>query len=336
MTIRRVSRALIASVAAFMVCTVSAQGQAPIEWQYYTFNQPNDNITKTNRAFAEDVFKATNGRLKISVSAAGELPYRAQEVLRAVANNQIQMGDIAVGLAAGDVPELDVMSLPFLCASYEQFERALPMVSKAADEVLNRKFGLAALMHWTPPPQNLWSSRTISTLNDFKGLKVRTWNPPQVEMMRALGGTAVTISPAEVIPALQRKVIDAIVTGSLSANDWRAYDVVSNGYLLNISMGHMAIVVNNAELAKLPPDLQQVLRAKATEWRPKYMQMSREGGRAALANMASKGVKLVDPTPDDLQKGSTMVRSIWDDWAKKHGDIGRSMLDGTRAACQGG
>lgn len=335
MITRSISRFLALILGLCALIGAPARAQAPIEWKYYTFNQPNDNITKTNRAFAEDVLKATNGRLRISVAAAGELPYRAQEVLRALANNQIQMGDIAFGLAAGDVPELDVMSLPFLCASYEQFEKAVPIVARTADEVLGRKFGLAALMHWTPPPQNLWSSRPISTLADFNGLKVRTWNPPQVEMMRALGGTAVTISPAEVIPALQRKVIDAIITGSLSANDWRAYDIVTNGYLLNISMGHMAMVINNAELAKLPPDLQQVLRSKAAEWRPKYMQMSREGGSAALASMSSKGVKLTEPTTDDLRKGSAMVRNIWDEWARKHGDTGRAMLAGTRAACQG-
>lgn len=313
-----------------------AFGQSPIEWKYFTFNQPNDNITKTNRAFAEDVAKATGGRLRIVVSAAGEMPYRPQDVLRALAGNQIQIGDIAFGLSAGDVPELDVMSLPFLCPSYESFDRAVPEISKAAEQVLKGKFGLSALMHWTPPPQNLWSSRPLTSLADFKGLKVRTWNPPQVEMMRALGGTAVAIAPAEVIPSLQRKVIDAIITGALSANDWRAYDVVSNGYLINISMGHMAMVVNNAELAKLPPEVQQTLLAKAAEWRGKYMQMSRDGGKAALGNLAANGVKLVDPAPEDLRQAGSMVRGIWTDWSRRHGDIGRALLDSTMKACQPG
>jgi|GEM_PF-1217321 len=311
-----------------------ALAQVPIEWKYYTFNQTNDNITKTNRAFAEDVAKATGGRLKITVFAAGELPYRPQDVLRALSGDQIQMGDVAFGLSAGDVPELDVMSLPFLCNTYETFDKAVPAVTRAAEQVLKDKFGLSAMMHWTPPPQNLWSSRPLTTLAEFKGLKVRTWNPPQVEMMRALGGTAVTIAPAEVIPSLQRKVIDAIITGALSANDWRAYDVVSFGYLLPISMGHMAMVVNNAQLSKLPPDLQQVLLAKATEWRPKYMQMSREGGKAALTNLSSNGVRLTEPTADDLRRASLLVQPIWTEWARKHGESGRILLESTKAACQ--
>ncbi len=311
----------------------TASAQSPIEWKYYTFNKPKDNITKTHRKFAAKVLDETGGRLNITVYGAGELPYRAPDMLKTVSSNQIQMGDIAFGLSAGDVPELNLLTLPFLCASYEEFDAALPGISQFADKVLNEKFGVTAAVHFTPPPQNLWSTKAITSLKDFEGLKVRTWNPAQVSMMKALGGSPVAINPKEVITSLQRNVVDAVVTGSLSANDWGVFEIVKNGYLLNISMGHMAMIINNAELAKLPDDVRKILLDTASGFTEEYRKMSEIGGAAAIENMIANGVTMNEPTASDLSEAKKMVRSIWDEWAAANGDVGKSLLEGALQSC---
>ena len=56
----------------------TAAAQAPVEWQFFTYFPPNDKPAQLNKAFAEDVAKATGGKLKITVFAAGELPYKAR------------------------------------------------------------------------------------------------------------------------------------------------------------------------------------------------------------------------------------------------------------------
>ena len=303
------------------------------EWKFFTYFPPNDKPAALNRDFAADVGRATNGRLKITVFAAGELPYKAPDVVKAVATNQVQMGDVAVGFASGDAPDLNVLSLPFMCTSYEQFDKALAVVKPVADDQLAKKFGLTAVIHWTMPPQNFWLSKPVAKIDDFKGVKVRTWNPEQVEMMKALGGSAVSITSAEVIPALERKVIDGAITSALSASDWRAYELVKTGYMVNMTMGHQVMLVNNAELAKLPADVRQTLVAKAAEWTPKYRAMSEGGEQEARANLTTNKVALVEPSADDRAKARTMMRPMWDAWADKHGAVGKQLVDGTMKAC---
>jgi len=310
----------------------SAFGQGT-EWKFFTYFPPNDKPAQLNRAFAEDVARATGGKLKITVLAAGELPYKAADVVKAVSTNQVQMGDVAVGFAAGDVPDLNVLGLPFLCTSYDEFDKALPAVAAAADAQLGKKFGLTVGIHWTMPPQNFWLNRPVARLDDLKGLKVRTWSPEQVEMMRLLGGSAVSITSAEVIPALERKVIDGAITSALSANDWKAYEIVKTGYLVNLTMGHQVMLVNSAELAKLAPDVRAVLQAKMNEYAPRYRKMSEDGDKAARANLAANKVNLVDPTPDDRKRARAIMRPMWDAWAKKHGAVGQQLLDGAMKAC---
>src|SRR5690606_29149869 len=143
----------------------AAQAQtAPIEWRFFSYFAPSEQAVKLNRALAEEIGKATDGRLRIRVFAGGELPYKAPDVVRAVASNQVQMGDVAVGFASGDVPELNVLSLPFLCTTYDQFAQALPSVSGVVDETLAKRFGVTVAMHRTMPPQSLWLKRPVGAL----------------------------------------------------------------------------------------------------------------------------------------------------------------------------
>lgn len=299
---------------------------AEVEWKFFTYFPTNDKPAVQNRAFADDLLKASQGRFKITVFAAGELPYKAPDVVKAVASNQVQMGDVAVGFAAGDAPELNVFSLPFLCTSYEGFHGALPAVAAVTDDVMLKKFNVRVLMHWTMPAQNLWLNRPVAALDELRNLKVRTWNPQQSEMLKLLNASSVSITSAEVVPALERRVIDGAITSALSANDWKAYDIVKNGFMLNVTMGHQVMMVNEAELKKLPADLARLLGTKAGEWGPRYRQMSEEGDRAARANLVKNGVTLREPSAADMAKARTLMRPMWEGWADRYPGTGRDLL----------
>jgi TRAP-type transport system periplasmic protein len=311
----------------------AVQAQAPIEWRFYTYFPGGDKPVALNRQFAEDVGKATGGRLKITVLAAGELPYKAPDALKVVSTNQVQMADAAVGFLAGDVPEVNVLGMPFLCSSYDQFDRAVPAVAKTVDAELQKKFGVTVGIHWTMPPQNFWMNKPLAKLDELKGQKVRAWNPDQVEMMKRLGGSAISINSAEVIPALERKVIDGAITSSLSANDWKAYEIVRTGYMVNLSMGHQIMFVNSAELAKLPADVRSTLLAKFQEWAPKYRQMSEQGDQDARKNLVANKVSLVEPSADDRRRAQTLMQPMWGEWATKHGPVAQQLLTETTKVC---
>ena len=133
------------------LATATPAAGADHEWKFFTYFGANDLPTNMHRAFAEDLTKATNGRLKVTVYSGGELPYKFSDVLRLVATNQVQMGDVAVGLNAGELPGLNVFDLPFLCTSFDSFYKASAAVAPSVDSVLQSKFGIGSLIHWTMP-----------------------------------------------------------------------------------------------------------------------------------------------------------------------------------------
>ena len=280
----------IAALAAALTAPASAQ---TTEWKFYTYFANNDKPTQLHRAFAEDVTKATGGKLKITVFSSGELPYKAADVLRTVASNQVEIGDVALGFVAGDVPELNAFAMPFACTSIDKFyDAAIPAVSKTVDNVLSQRFKTASVMHWTMPPQQLWLVKVVDNLDGLKGLKVRSWNREQAEVMRLVGGSGVTINPAEVIPSLQRRVVDGAFTAAVPALDWKINEVAAFGYLLNLTLSHQAVTVNEAALAKLPEDVRKIFLDKAKEWAPKYRSEMIEADAAARKTLVERGMKL--------------------------------------------
>jgi TRAP-type transport system periplasmic protein len=322
----------IAALAALSSADVQA---ADVDWKFYTYFAANDKPTMLHRAFAEDVEKATDGRLKITVFSSGELPYKAADVLRVVSSSQVEIGDVAFGFVAGDVPELNALSMPFVCTSMDKFyDNFAPSVEQTVNDTLEAKFQSTSVMQWVMPPQQLWLVEPIEGLDDLRNLKVRSWNREQAELMRLAGGSGVTITPAEVIPALQRGVVDGAFTAAVPALDWKFNEVTKFGYMMNLTLAHQAVVVNNAALEALPDDLRTIFLEKAEEWGPKYRSELIAADKSAREALTEKGMTLRDATPEEVEQLREVTKPIAEEWAARAGSVGQQMLSVAIEACK--
>lgn len=317
----------LGALAAFSALGVGHSSAADVSWKFYTYFAANDKPTTLHRAFAQDVEKATGGRFKITVFSAAELPYKASDVLRIVGSKQVEMGDVAFGFVAGDVPELNALSMPFSCTSMDKFYDTLaPAIDKPINALLESKFRATSIMQWVMPPQQLWLTKPANGVDGLKNLKVRSWNREQAEMMRLVGGSGVTITPAEVIPALQRGVVDGAFTAAVPALDWKFNEVTKFAYMMDLTLAHQALVVNQAALQALPEDLRKTLLAKTVEWAPKYRAEMIAADRDARKTLAEKGMTLRDATPEEVARLREITKPISDEWAAKAGPVGKDML----------
>lgn len=325
-------RIVTAIMAAGLAMTAVGAKAAEYEWKFYTYFAVNDLPTNMHRAFAEDLTKSTGGVLKVSVYAGGELPYKFSDVLRLVSTNQVQMGDLAVGLNVGELPGMNVFDLPFLCTSYDTFFNAVDVVGSTYEKVLTDKFGIGSLIQWTMPPQQIWLTQPIQRIDELKGRKVRIWSKMHSDMLQRFGATGVTISSAEVTTALERRIADGAITAAIPAYDWRFYDVAKTGYMLNMQMSHQIVAVNAAQLNKLPAETRKIVLQKSREWAPRYRKTIEDGELIAKKKLVEKGEKLVDATPQDLAKARNVTRPIWDAWAKESA-VAANLFDKVARVC---
>ena len=106
----------------------------------------------------------------------------------------------------------------------------------------------------------LFCNAEIKGLADLKGKKVRTSSRTTAEFVEALG-SSVTMAFGEVVPALQNKVVDCAITGSLSGYSAKWYEVSTHLYALPISWNQQIHAVNQKAWDKLDPAVRGFLQA---------------------------------------------------------------------------
>lgn len=307
---------------------------ADFEWKAFTIYSVADKPAEWMRGFAKAVNEATDGRLNITVFSGGELPYKGVDVYRALSRRQIEIGHSPTGFIAPDLPLLDAMSMPFACMDMHKFlDASLPKIRPEFDKAISEKFGATPVIHYAYPGQEVWSRAPIKSIGDFKGLKIRAWNAGQVETLDRLGASSVSITTAEVTPALQRGVIDGAITASINAAGWKWSEVLKNGYLFNITLSHEVIAVNNAALAELPEDVRKTFLRVAGEWEGKYREEVFKLDDAARATLIKEGMTLTSPSESEAKALSDMTADIGTAWAQKNGEVAAKVLADIRATC---
>jgi TRAP-type C4-dicarboxylate transport system substrate-binding protein len=200
---------------------------------------------------------ASNGAVTADFEAVDVMGIQDFQVMRL---NKLGVMDFAAGdisKMAGDDPVFEGCDLAGLTLDIRMARKACTAWKPAMSRVLAEKFNIRLLANGTNPPQVFWCREQIRGLADLKGKKVRVFNKTMSDFITAVGGTTVSMAFAEVVPALQRGVVDCAVTGSLSGNT-AGWPEVSK-YLYPMYMGWSINYegVNVGSWNRFPPEVQK-------------------------------------------------------------------------------
>jgi TRAP-type mannitol/chloroaromatic compound transport system substrate-binding protein len=157
---------------------------------------------------AERIAALSGGRLQINVSAAGEV-VPAFEVLDAVGGGVAEIGHTAAFYWQGKQPAAAYFTtVPFGLTPNEHVAWIEAGGGQALWDEIYRPFGVKPFMGGnTGVCMGGWFRREIKSLDDVKGLKVRSLGLGG-EVYRRLGATPQTTSPGEILVALQSGLVD--------------------------------------------------------------------------------------------------------------------------------
>jgi TRAP-type C4-dicarboxylate transport system substrate-binding protein len=99
------------------LAVASGEVQAQAKWDLPTAYPAANFHTENIQQFANDVDKATGGKLKITVHPGASL-FKAQEIKRAVQGGQAQAGEILLVNFSNEDPLYGLDGVPFLATSY--------------------------------------------------------------------------------------------------------------------------------------------------------------------------------------------------------------------------
>jgi len=316
--------AFAAALAAAFISSVAAQ----TKWDMPTAYAPTNFHTENISQFIADVDKATAGKLKIQLHANASL-FKMPEIKRSVQGGQAQIGEILVSAYSNEDPIFGVDSVPFLATSIKDAEK-LWKASRKAIEDRFAKQGLVVLYSVPWPPQGIYSSRTLNSMADMKGLKMRTYNPYTARIAELAGAQPVTIQVAELAQAFATGAVNANITSGATGYDTKAWEVVKNYYDTQAWIPKNIVFANKAAFDALDKPAQAALLKCAAEAEARGWKTSEEKTKWYTEQLAKNGMNVVQPSAQlkaDFRKvGETMTA----EWLATAGADGKAIVDAYR------
>src|SRR3712207_3799131 len=212
------------------------------------------------RFWKERVLEITDGRVPARIVPLERSGVRGQQVLQLLRLGVIPFGNILLGLAAADEPELNAVDLPLLSPDIRSLRRAVAAWRPRLEAVLRERYGLNLLAVYTYPAQVIFCREPFDNISDLAGRRVRTSSVGQSELIGALGGTPVVIPFAEIVSAIRAGVVDCAITAAGSGNLIGLHEVTNHVSRLGISWGVSIFAANQAAWDDLPEDIRAHLR----------------------------------------------------------------------------
>lgn len=270
---------------------------------------------KLYEQFAADVFDATDGRLEIIVRPASELPYDTTEYLKVCGQGLIDMVGAQSGYVAGDSKLATLTSMPFLCASMDEFIEANNVLLPELQAEFG-KFNTTLLFYWLDSPQRFWGKgKAIKDWGDMKGLKLRTYSPEQQHFAAQVGAVPVSMAASEVPSSVQRGVINSLITGAVWANDNKYYDFVDWAFPVPFNMSGIWVLINNDVLKKLPEEVKNIFIDQCTLAQDSFITTIKNTDSEAMQSMEDNGVVFSEIPPEIIESGSSFMLDYWVEWA---------------------
>jgi TRAP-type mannitol/chloroaromatic compound transport system substrate-binding protein len=307
----------------------AAQQEAPrtartFTWKMQSTWTAGDWHQQNPKNFVDMVQEMSGGRLRIELLPVGAV-VPAFEVLDAVHKGLLDAGNAWPGYWYGKHPAATLFGSapggPFGMNS-EDFLGWMYLGGglDLYNELLQKELGLnvVAFPSFGETPEPLgWFPRPIRNVADFKGLKFRAAGM-SAEVFSEFGMSVVTLPGGEIIPALERKVIDAAEFSDPTSDMSLGFqDVLKYYHLPGIHQptGIMEILINKQKWDELPTDLKAIVRYAAMATTLLYtVQMLDRNSQDLKTLVERHGVTVVESPRDVLEE----VLKAWDRVAEKY------------------
>ena len=300
-------RILSALVALIMLLTVSAIAEENPEMFLTCGNaaQDGDSLDTAMDYFVEEFGKRTDGAVTGSVSTASALGGHADMI------SMVQIGSIQVAEATASVlstvaPKFAVFDIPYMApgSAYEVYDLLMGDAGEILNQNLIESAGLRVISWMCRTPRHVYSAKgPIETLDDWKGLKIRTMqSTAMTEAMNLLGAQPTAIATAERYMALQTGVVEAAENNVAEIYNCAEYEVTK--YLSKT--GHLCspnvIYVSEAWFQSLPENYQQLVLEIGQEAGALATKIESESEADFESKLVSEGGMIVNEiSPEALQ-----------------------------------
>jgi TRAP-type C4-dicarboxylate transport system substrate-binding protein len=289
------------------ILAITAFAADPVKLRIATYNPPRGMEGQMTKWLVEEIGKRSGGQIKFETYYGGSL-LKARETLKGIQAGTADMGFIFVPYFPRELPAWTVAE-PFLQGPvapekradffWELYEQA-PELKKAL-----QKWNQILVAVHVFGKHSVGGPRSLNSLSDLKGLKVRCAGGYDAAHMSSLGANVVFMKGAEVYSAMQKGAIDANYTPVTSYYKYKLYEIGKNHHLLVIPqfIGSVALITMNQDsFNKLSAEQQAAVLKAGKEYSEVESKKIRALEKEYSAKMTEAGLKLVNIPKEQVLK----------------------------------
>jgi len=307
---------------------LASQSFAQVKWDLPAAYPASNFHTENLVQFANDVDKATGGKLKIQVHANASL-FKAPEIKRAVQQGQAQIGEILLVNYQNEWQLFGADGLPFLADSYDSAMKFYQVQKPILEKKFNEQ-GMSLLYAVAWPPQGIYVKKPINSAADLKGVKWRAYSPATARIAELVGAQPVTVQAAELSQAMATGVIESYMSSGSTGFDTKTYEHIKYWYDTQAWLPKNAVIVNKAAFDALDASTKQAVLKAAADAETRGWTASKRVNTESLEKLKANGMNIVAPSAQlkaDMKKvGDVMLK----EWLEKAGPEGKALVDNFR------
>lgn len=271
--------------------------------------------------FKELLETSSDGRFEVSIYPASQLGSEV-DVITQVQSDSLEVGLVSPAIMSNVSPEAAVFSMPYVIAGDSEKEQYANLRSVAEiPEVVAMTEAIAANYNMRAVDWSWWygnrhvtnSTRAIDSINDLKGLKLRTPDAPiHFLAIEAMGASPTPMAFSELYLALQ--------TGAVDGQE-NPYSTIETGKFFEVQKhlavtGHLTqgevVLFSEAFWQRLSSEDQKLIQDAVQEAGVYQSEIAMQDNAASLDRLQNEhGLKITYPDVSELRAQAESIATKW-------------------------
>jgi TRAP-type C4-dicarboxylate transport system, periplasmic component len=268
--------------------------------------------------FAQEVEKLTGGKVKIKIFPGGALG-GAPELADSVKTGIADIAFIVPSYTTGRFPRTSAFDLPFI---FDNAVQAAEILYEVYDQYLAEDFkDYKVLWLYSCDTGQLHSvGKPIRKLADLQGMKMRAPSSYMSEALRLLGANPVSMPLSELSMALDKRVIDGMLSPNTSLTDFKLTELIKNTTQIDFYISPMAVIMNKEKYNSLPDYAKKALdQASGKNWGLRAAKIYDDYARTSLKTLSDAGkINIYRLSPEEKKKFMEKVKKMETDWVDRN------------------
>ncbi|MFC5067087.1 TRAP transporter substrate-binding protein [Flaviflagellibacter deserti] len=304
----------IVTAALFLALSTAAGAAQDVQTRLIRFGyglNEDSNQGRAVRYFAEEVNKASGGKMKVRAIGAAALGPDTQ-MQNALMGGAQEMMVGSTATLVGTVKEFGIWDTPFLFNNEKEADAVLdsPVGQKLLDKLQEKN--LVGLVYWENGFRNLTNSRhQVKSAEDMQGIKVRVMqNPIALDTFKAVGSNAVPMAFSELFTALETKAVDGQENPYTTILSSKFYEVQKYLTVTNHMYSPWIVLVSKQWWDKLSADEKKILMDAAIASRKFEREDTRAQSTKALEDLKKAGMDVSVLPESEIAKFREKSKSV--------------------------